>query len=516
MWWLLWTVAGCDLSRFETVSADGEIPPVEGDALLWVARSQESPMPVPAWVSGSLPRPDTLTWNERSALLGRACQGDGVLLAALVDESRAAAARGVESPWDEAWVEFCRVPARGLCAWVHTQLEPETDEAMRRMWHVAGGCLDPLSGSWVVTSDAPEVGIVDWLAAQDDQYRPVAMSLGTAAAKSVLQTHVGLHHDRALQTLASVDAPEHARLLLDHDNAQVWLYRQTEPAARAAFEAWCETEANPSWQCLESFRPLDDLQQTVSDTSVDLSSLLAAHPDHSRAIIDAIADCVRRSAVEAHPRGDRCLRALVGAGGQAELIEALDHPDSMLYTHWIPVRDQWKRFGSNDKIRAYLVENQLIPADTRVWDGTEPPADLLHWMIEADRGMWIPRTAAEAVRMIAGRVPELADLVATQREPTWFEEDSERRRYIELFVWAEGVRHRVLVPTDDSYVRQVVGLMNAIAADRRLDLRFVAVQGWHIVVWGPEKGLRTASADGFLVARDRSPDVVVDVEDTDE
>jgi len=137
-------------------------------------------------------------------------------------------------------------------------------------------------------------------------------------------------------------------------------------------------------------------------------------------------------------------------------------------------------------------------------------------MIEADRGMWIPRTAAEAVRMIAGRVPELADLVATQREPTWFEEDSERRRYIELFVWAEGVRHRVLVPTDDSYVRQVVGLMNAIAADRRLDLRFVAVQGWHIVVWGPEKGLRTASADGFLVARDRSPDVVVDVEDTDE
>jgi hypothetical protein len=511
MWWALWTLVGCDLSRFESASPDGAIPPVVGDALIWVAKTQESKVPPPIWVSGQLPSPASLSLNERLALLGRACQGDPVLLDALLAESRAADARGVDSAWDSEWIDGCQVPGPQLCRWVSERVVNGGDDALSLMWHVSGGCLDPASGAWAASAAAPSAGVVDWLANQDDQYRPVYLPHGAAAATDML-AHSGLHRRRAVQLLGSVDHPQHAQILMSLEEGRPWLYRQTDPDARTAFDAWCEAEEEPSWQCLEGFRPLDDLQATVTNTNVDLSGVLAAHPDHARAIVQAMADCVRNAAVNAEPRGDRCLRGLVGAGGEAAVIEALDRPDYDLFQHWLPIRDQWLQFQTNEALRQYLVERALIPSTTAAWDAAEPPADLLGWMIQADRGMWTPRTPSGAVRMVAGRVPEMADLVAMQRDPVWFEDDSDRRRYIELLVWVDGVRHRALVPTDDSYGRQLAGVLNGVAKARRLELRFVALDGWQALVWGPEQGLRQAHEDGLLMAAARSPVVL----DTDE
>ena len=110
----------------------------------------------------------------------------------------------------------------------------------------------------------------------------------------------------------------------------------------------------------------------------------------------------------------------------------------------------------------------------------------------------------------------LDTLVAVQRNPdftpsTPVDPDSEDtgspvelRRYVEVLIHDGTHRHRALFPTQGSFLIQLAGVLNTVTEARGLSTRFVAPDGWNILIWGPEDALRDAVGAGVLRVRERS------------
>ena len=500
----LLVLIGCfDTSRLDEVLGDGAIPPVEGDRVIWTSPVQSLIEATPAWAQGTLPLDSSvLTDTEAAGVVDQACEGDVALLEGLSIRIEAAREQGRTTRWEWDLLDQCVHPGPRFCEWVRDFSGPDVTEVQRFWWHLAGGCLNPQNAEWMARPGAPQAAIVDFMAHQDDQYRPVSL---TGAAKA-LRAHLDdgtIHHARALQALGSVDDPEHARMLLAQKDADQWLYRQSDPQAKARFSAWCAENENPQWQCLEAFG--DTSASALTNVSVDLSSLLVRHPERREDLLDGIQRCVQSAAVDAEPRGDRCLRALAGVpGGWSRLHKALDHPDENLYEGWVAIRDGVQRYSDSESMRADLVARGLIPEGVGSYDEEEPPADVLVWMIETGRGLWIPASPGRAVAQALARVPGLAHLSVAQRDPPFNLQDSDRTLYVELLLWDGRYRHRALFPASGAFNIQLAGVLNQMAEKAGESTRFVVPSGWNILVWGTPESLRKASDDGLLRIRSRS------------
>lgn len=511
---LLLALGGCDWSQLDEVHGDGAIPAVEGDRVIWTSPTQVARVAPPDWAApeaaGAV---QTLVGLAGDAVIGRACGGHGPTLQAL--ESQLRTAEDGLGPVGWRVIQGCSAPAPAACAWIQERVD-WTQPSHAQVWgRVATGCVDPAHASWLLGPNVPGEVQARFLARQDDQYRPIHAPQSLPALEQLLVRGAPTGH--AAQALAAVDHPDHARVLLTL-NQPHWLYRQSAPEARAGFLAWCDqqTEGTP-WQCLEA-RALDH-SEALTDTSVDLSAVLARFPDHRALLLDRLEDCLHRAAAYSEPRGDRCIRALAGAEeGWARVRSALDAEEDQLFASWVAPSVVARRFDSTLALRDDLVARGLVPPGTKALDPTEPPATPLGWMVDGERGLWIEGVPAEALRRVVARVPELADLVVAQRDPVFRSEldrskdgDADTsepvgpaRRYVSVLVWDGAVRHRALFPLNGSIAIQLTGVMNTVAEARGVDVRFVAPEGWNAVIWGPEAALRSAVEDGLIQVRDRS------------
>ena len=505
---------GCgDLFPADTLPS--RIPELGGDDVVWTAPATTAPSPLPGWVKGPLPSsPMSVSPSEQFALQSRICRGVDPELNARVEARIATelATQPYPGPWTRYLVERCTKPGPQLCSWIServasTPADQPVDPALFELWHVAGGCLDPEIWTWMPRKGGALYGVVDFLANRDAQWRPIADPSVPSLVANLLNEQ-GLHYEHALQVLGSVDHPEAARLLLEHraqisdvieaDRVGVWLYRQSDPEARRAFELACVTQMT-AWQCLEGLNPLDDLDATIQAENTDASAVLARFESHRSAVLDSLETCVKSGPTHALNRAGRCMRALAGAGEDARVRDALVSVETQTIDPlWDSRIGAWKRFGDHRAIGEHLKSLDLIPADFDPIDPTEPPVYVVDWFVDSNRGTVISGLDnGNALLELLGQVPELRDAVPVNRT-TPGEAWSGSEPFDELLVWMDGRRYRVVAQPYGADVRQLAGMANTLAEARDLDVRFVAVAPGDLIVWGPEKGLRSLVDDGLL------------------
>lgn len=505
---VLVALTGCDdaLELFEdplpTVLPDVTEPPLGSVAIT------ESPAPLPPWAR-AIPPYDSLSAGARDDLVVKACfGGDREWVSQLVLALEAESGPLMAGPWTTLLVDRCRTPSAGFCEAVAEQVEALDGKAagsgLHGLWHIAGSCASPDVWEVLELPNAPNQAVVDYLAVQDNLWRPVPDPAAVAVAVGMLGSD-DVHRAAALQGLGAVDSPEASRALLDDAAAQpdpeqatsvaLWLYRQSAPEARARFERAC-VERPAAWQCVEGLDPLADLDTVVQTANVDLSALVGRHTSHRSAILAALERCVRTGAAGEHDQGGRCLNALVGAGEHTRadvLLRDLD-PDA-IGVYWATRRRAWLELGGLG-IGAALAERGLLDPGPEPLDPEEPPVYVVDWFLEQQRGVnVVGRSNAQALTELLGQVPGLRQVAVATREPVGADG---AEPVDELFAWVDGVRLRTMAVAWTADDRRLAAFANVVAERAGVDTRFAAVAPGQVIVWGEGKALKRLIDDGLL------------------
>jgi len=517
MYWVVLIVA-CESTPIEVAPVRATIPALQGDEVIDAAPLiQTARSAPPAWVDGPLPTdPWSLPVPHGPALTDRVCAGVDLALLERVTaqiDIEAAAEPNRWGPWALSLLNDCSTPGRGFCEQARQIAEQSGDgPADQVVWHAAGACAHPSTAEWLGHDGVIADAIVDWLSAQDNVWRPARWDdLATLAAP--LLRPGNSHRDKALQALGAYDDEANARLLLRHgqsldvearDEVWFWLYRQSLEPARVAFADACSR--NPSrWQCVEGDAPLDRLDEAVRAPDTDLSELLARYPGHRSALVSSLLECVREGASGTGAKGYSCLSALAGAGEDEAVRELLQGFDSLeLSSGWAATRTAWIAHGSSEGIRDHLIALGALPEGAQALNPDQPPPNVARWLISQERGRGRTDTSpGQMLRAVLHRVPELADVILVQRDPIWRQQRDHKPRHHELLAWMDGQRYRALYPSMGGHDGQWVGMLNALAERRQLEVRFVHVSPGDAVVWGPEAVLRGLVDEGLLPVEPR-------------
>jgi len=518
MYWVVLIVA-CESTPIDVAPVRAAIPALQGDGVIDVAPLiQTARAAPPAWVEGPLPQdPWALPVPEGPALTDRVCAGvDRALFERVTTQIEAEAVADPDrwGPWALSLLNDCSAPGRGFCEQARQIVERAGDgPADRVVWHAAGACADPSTAEWLGQEGVAADAVVDWLAAQDNVWRPARWDDLAPLVAPLLRPGNG-HRDKALQALGAYDDEANARLLLEHGEALVeveardevwfWLYRQSLDRARVAFADAC-SRSPARWQCIEADAPLDRLDEAVRAPDTDLSELLGRYPAHRSALVSSLLECVREGAEGTGAKGFTCLSALAGGGEDEAVRELLQGFDLLeLAPSWAATRTAWIAHGSSEGIRDHLVAQGALPEGVQALNPDEPPANVVRWLISHDRGRGRSETSpGETLRAVLHRVPELADVILMQRDPIWRQQQDHKPRHHELLAWMDGQRYRALYPSRDGYDGQWVGMLNALAERRKLEVRFVLVSPGDAVVWGAEDVLRGLVDEGLLPVEPR-------------
>lgn len=476
-------LAACETASTEPVRAP--IPPLLADGVVLTSVVTRAPDPLPERFTVPPER-----WFEVPPPLGK------IRVALCTDQPgvRDAVLAGLRSapePFD-GFDPSCREP--GWCEWVGTVLAADpANPALSGLWWATASC--PELTRLVNTSGPPSV-VFD-RAARSGTWDP---RLEAIAFDSLEQPGFGF--EWVLGALASIDDPAAERTLLAlhrkapqarRDAIALSMWGRSSPEAVAAFREVCRRIEDDRCNYVRT-DPLSNLIGSMADGTADPETLFARYPNHRRAVMAALTDCVEEGA------GRPCLVALARED-RAAAARLVTRRNGGLPSGRDPALADLAKVLAEDRVAVLqsLTDLGFPPLAVPAGSTAVTVPELLQasgYAARIDDPMAWPPHHEQLLYTIAGIVGG-GDLAFDELLPSPAAPPIDGRNpAITLYAWTDGWRYRTLVPAVEGWdVPAAVGFVNALL-DGSFRVALDADQQY--VIAGPPEALAALEDDGWL------------------